>query len=266
MGRTRRRPHVTQSGARRGGSSGPWLRLLVPTLGILVVFLIVAAPAIPGLRPGSATPEPGDEATNTAGPTPTPAPGAPQGDLGPPSVALVAGHTGSNPYGPPDPGTVCADGLTEASITQAVADRVAELIRARGYPVTVLGEFDERLPGLRASAFVSIHVDSCEYVNDEATGFKVSGPENPRAVPELHQRLAECLSSRYLAATGLRFHGYSISPDMYDYHAFGEIDARTPAAIIELGFLYLDRRILTEEQARVAQGVADGILCSLQPQ
>jgi N-acetylmuramoyl-L-alanine amidase len=86
----------------------------------------------------------------------------------------------------------------------------------------------------------------------------------PRAIPEEHERLVACLHSRYAAATGLRFHEPSISRDMNNYHAFEEIDARTPAAIIEVGFMYLDRQMLTADRDRVAQGIADGIKCFLQ--
>ena len=45
------------------------------------------------------------------------------------------------------------------------------------------------------------------------------------------------------------------------YHAFRELDAKTPAAIIEVGFMNLDREMLTNNSSTVAQGVANGILC-----
>jgi N-acetylmuramoyl-L-alanine amidase len=48
---------------------------------------------------------------------------------------------------------------------------------------------------------------------------------------------------------------------MTQYHAFSEIDPNTITAIIETGFLNLDRKILTNETERVAQGVTQGILC-----
>ena len=40
--------------------------------------------------------------------------------------------------------------------------------------VDVLDEFDPRLNGYRALLLLSIHADSCDYINDEATGFKVA--------------------------------------------------------------------------------------------
>ena len=48
---------------------------------------------------------------------------------------------------------------------------------------------------------------------------------------------------------------------MTNYHAFDEINTDTTAAIIEAGFLNLDRKILTESTDEVAQGIVDGINC-----
>jgi N-acetylmuramoyl-L-alanine amidase len=107
---------------------------------------------------------------------------------------------------------------------------------------------------------VSIHADSCDYVNDEATGFKVAAAlSNPR--PEKATRLTSCLRDRYARATGLPFHLNSVTPDMTSYHAFDEIDIETTAVIIEIGFLNLDRQLLTQEQDVVVEGITNGILC-----
>ena len=48
---------------------------------------------------------------------------------------------------------------------------------------------------------------------------------------------------------------------MLEYHVFNEINNQTPAAIIETGFMNLDRTFLTEHTDLVAKGVSDGILC-----
>jgi N-acetylmuramoyl-L-alanine amidase len=48
---------------------------------------------------------------------------------------------------------------------------------------------------------------------------------------------------------------------MTNYHAFNEINSDTPAAIIEIGFMNLDREILTQHQDVIAKGIASGILC-----
>jgi N-acetylmuramoyl-L-alanine amidase len=66
---------------------------------------------------------------------------------------------------------------------------------------------------------------------------------------------------RYATRTGLTYHPSTITIDMTEYHAFDEINTNTTAAIIETGFLYLDRKILTENPDVIAQGIVDGINC-----
>ncbi len=63
--------------------------------------------------------------------------------------------------------------------------------------------------------------------------------------------------------TGLSYHYNTVTVDMTDYHAFSEINSDTTAAIIETGFLNLDRELLTKRPEMAAQGVASGILCFL---
>lgn len=171
-------------------------------------------------------------------------------------IGIVSGHRGN------DSGAVCADGLTEAQVNFDHAVRVASLLRAQGHTVDILDEFDPRLQGYVADALVSIHADSCAYINDLATGFKVTRTRESR-LPEAEDRLVACLTSRYQQATGLRFHANTVTYDMTQYHAFYEVAPTTPAAIIETGFLYLDRPVLTRKAERVAQGIVDGILCYL---
>ena len=174
-----------------------------------------------------------------------------------PLVGIVVGHWNDATK---DPGAVCQDGLTEFQVNQDVATRVMENLVEQGFEVDLLREFDDRLAGYQALALVSIHADSCEYINDEATGFKVAATlANP--YPERSSRLTACLRDRYAEATGLAFHANTVTEDMSSYHAFDEIDSETNAAIIEIGFLNLDRQMLTKKQNRIAQGISDGILC-----
>src|SRR5512140_2942777 len=175
-------------------------------------------------------------------------------------IGIVAGHSGN------DSGAVCVDSssgkvtLTEADVNLKIATLVQKKLVDRGFQVDLLNEFDTRLNGYRAVAVVSIHNDSCEYINPEATGFKVAAALNTRDAQRAG-RLLSCMVDRYQRATGLRFHPGSITPDMTGYHAFSEIDPNTIAAIIETGFLYLDQEILTQHTDQVADGVVDGIMC-----
>jgi N-acetylmuramoyl-L-alanine amidase len=174
-------------------------------------------------------------------------------------IGIVAGHWGN------DSGAVCYDGngnvsLTEADVNLEIAALVQQQLSQQGYEVDLLREFDSRLNGYRALAIVSIHNDSCEYVNDQATGFKVAAALNTSDVNRAN-RLTACLTDRYQRLTEMTFHAGSITGDMREYHAFREIDPNTVAAIIETGFLNLDREILTRRTEVVAAGVVEGILC-----
>jgi len=191
--------------------------------------------------------------------TPRSADGAPLVSQPQLRVGIVAGHAGN------DSGAVCEDGngnatLTEAEVNLEIAAIVQQQLIERGFQVDLLREFDSRLNGYRALAIVSIHNDSCEYINDQATGFKVAAALSSTD-PNRANRLTACLVDRYHRDTGLTFHAGSITGDMREYHAFREIDPSTVAAIIETGFLNLDREILTKQTDRVAAGIVDGILC-----
>ena len=174
-------------------------------------------------------------------------------------IGIVAGHSGN------DSGAVCMDGngnvtLTEADVNLKIAAMVQEQLMQDGYQVDLLREYDTRLNGYRALAVVSIHNDSCEYINDEATGFKVAAALNTNDLNRAN-RLTACLVDRYQNITNMSFHAGSITADMREYHSFREIDPSTVAAIIETGFLNLDREFLTKRTDLVAKGVVEGILC-----
>jgi N-acetylmuramoyl-L-alanine amidase len=173
-----------------------------------------------------------------------------------PHIGIVAGHSGN------DSGAVCSDalgGTREVDINLNVASLVREKLVDLGYEVDLLAEFDSRLTNYRAQALVSIHADSCEYINDSATGFKVAAAIT--SDPTQAQRLTSCLSNRYESITGLKFHSGSVTTNMTNYYAFSEINPATPAAIIEIGFMNLDHQILTEKPDLIADGITSGILC-----
>lgn len=167
-----------------------------------------------------------------------------------PRIGIVAGHWGS------DAGAVCSDGLREVDVNLRIARAVQTRLEAAGYQVDLLQEFDPRLKGYQASAFVSIHADSCV----DLSGFKVARL-SASDVPGEADRLVQCLQQEYLQATGLTHHFNTITYDMTDYHAFREIHPLTPGAIIEVGFLGGDRDLLTRHPALVAEGIAEGVLC-----
>ncbi len=267
---TKRRGDYTPGGyqdAEGGGVAPLVLRLIV-----VLCFVAAAGATFAGLR----EPDPSGAAASTVVPSPLAASTRP--DISPgteaappeataepsivPSVAvvhvgIVAGHWGN------DTGAVCPDGLREVDINLDVARRVVYILQALGYRADLLEERDSRLEGYQADALVSIHADSCTPFPDAtppASGFKVASVEDSM-VPEAEERLVTCIVRRYTARTGMYFHANSITYDMTRYHTFYEIDDLTPAAIIETGFMFQDRDILTQRTDLVAQGIADGINC-----
>jgi N-acetylmuramoyl-L-alanine amidase len=172
-------------------------------------------------------------------------------------VVLISGHAGN------DSGAVCtaADDtvlLTEAEVNAGVSRQAADLLRAAGTEVEVFDEYDPRLEKLRAEVLLSIHADSCI----DASGYKAAY-YTYSAIPQIEQRILDCLDLHYAAVTGLPLHPDTVTHNMTEYHAFRRIAPDTPAAILELGFLGGDQTLLTTQADRVARGVADSLLCFL---
>jgi len=171
-------------------------------------------------------------------------------------IGIVSGHWGNGD----DPGAVCPDGTNEKDVNLTIASLVREKLEARGYNIDLLQEFDPRLDGYQAALLLSIHADTCDVIDANATGFKVAASSYSRD-KNLTERLSACLVDRYGSATGLVYRSENITVNMTDYHAFRAIDTTTPAAIIETGFLNLDRSLLVDHPDVVADGLVAGVLC-----
>jgi N-acetylmuramoyl-L-alanine amidase len=175
-----------------------------------------------------------------------------------PVIGIVAGHSGNGE----DVGAVCPDelgGIKEVDINMDIATRVRDILANNGYEVDLLAEFDSRLNGYQGMALVSIHADSCVYI-EGAKGFKVAAAMST-TYPEQATRLTSCIRERYSSITGMDYHAGSVTKDMTDYHAFYEINKNTPAAIIEVGFMNADRDKLIGKPDILANGIVAGILC-----
>ncbi|MEM9776793.1 MAG: N-acetylmuramoyl-L-alanine amidase [Chloroflexota bacterium] len=169
---------------------------------------------------------------------------------GPLRLAIVVGHRGS------DPGAVCDDGLTEVEINENVAVQALAILEEAGYSVSLLSEFDPRLQGFSKDMVVSLHSDSCTPLDPSFTGFKTTVNQSLEA-----ERLKTCIEENYAQMTGLPIHSATITVDMTQYHAFNKISAESPALLLEMGFMYNDRELLTTYSDIAARGVANGILC-----
>ena len=172
---------------------------------------------------------------------------------GPLRFAIVVGHKGS------DSGTVCEDGLQEVEVNEVIAKKVQILLEQDGHPVTLFGEFDTRINGFSSTALISLHADSCKPLDPIFSGYKTTVNSGSEA-----DLLQTCIEQNYANITGLKLHETTITDDMTHYHAFRNVSADSPALLLEMGFLFNDRELLTTGRDTVARGIANGILCFLQ--
>ena len=74
------------------------------------------------------------------------------------------------------------------------------------------------------------------------------------------------MQQEYADATALPYHPNSITPHMANYHAFNKIRSGTPALIIEVGYLNLDRDLLTTGSSVLVDGLVNGLSCYIEHQ
>ncbi len=183
-------------------------------------------------------------------------------------VGIVSGHRGPGA----DPGAVCigADGQavppTENEINFSVAQRVVRNLRALGFTVDLLDEFDPRLGNYQATALVSIHANTCQvWTGEIVSGFLIASASARAGMGGSDEDLVNCIAQRYGETMGME-RRLGVTVDMTDYHSFREIHPLTPAAIIELGFMLADWDMLTQRPDDMAQAISDGVLCFLSPE
>lgn len=171
-------------------------------------------------------------------------------------IAIISGHAGN------DSGAVCTDAngqtlVTEGAIIATIVERLTSQLQWSGAQVLILNEFDDRLAGLQADLFLSLHADSCI----DASGYKYAVSSRSTVVPEKLTTLAACFDQFYAETTGLKPHPNTITHNMTDYHAFRRLDPQTPALILEVGFIGGDQTLLTQEPDRVARGIINSLRC-----
>ena len=200
-------------------------------------------------------------------PSPLPAGGrvsVPNDHPGPRWVTLQAGHW-HNENLPPEQQHLAdhtgayAAGVSEVEINIAVAVMSAHMLYDRGYSVEVL---DAAVPpGYTTDLFLALHADGNAVTS--MRGFKAVAPWG--SVPASDQFVG-ILYEEYGKASGLPSDAMT-SPAMANYYAFNPVkyqyavDPRVPSALLEMGFVTnpADRRIMTTEQERLAQGIANAV-------
>lgn len=160
-------------------------------------------------------------------------------------IGLFIGHH----YNDDALGAVCDDGLTERSINASVAAGLKAELESQGYTVDTFTDYNGALNGYRADLLLVLHVYGC--MDDLPSGYRISNVNDSQA-------LNTCLTE-YEDATGLE-RQYDASY-MGLYPRFSETAQSTPVLVIETGMLEADRYLLTQEQYKVVDGLANTVNC-----
>jgi hypothetical protein len=143
--------------------------------------------------------------------------------------------------------------LTEAEVVENIAARVIAGLQTHGIAADLLDEFDARLQGYVATGLVSIHADSCDYIN------VATASDHRLRLYGLIGAIDLCRGA-YRQATQMSYHAATITP--HDrLPRLPRIAAGVPGILLEVGFLNLDRASLTTQPDVVAGAITDGILC-----
>lgn len=227
-------------------------------------------PIPPTATPAAASPAPPTreaQATATTPPVVATLPPTPTIASGPPRIALQAGHWRSHEL-PEELARLrgasggSGGGRQEWELNLAIAERVAERLRAQGYLVDILPATVP--PGYQGDLFLAIHADA--NVSPAPRGFKIARGRWSR-LPQTDDALVETLRQEYGRTTGLPWDD-SITRNMTGYYAFNNrrrdhaIHQTTPGAILEMGFLTngADRYVLFEQVDLVILGIERGIV------
>lgn len=157
-------------------------------------------------------------------------------------------------------------GAQEKDLNLAIAARTAELLEEAGVTVIMtrtddsyvdLYERTDLANGLGADLFVSVHCNA-NLEHDDVTGiYTCSYSEGTRG-----WRLAQLLHQTMRAATGADDFGMEERPNLAVLRT-----SWMPAALVECGFMSTESELALlvqpEYQAKLAQGIADGILAYL---
>ncbi|MBI4761745.1 MAG: N-acetylmuramoyl-L-alanine amidase [Chloroflexi bacterium] len=197
-------------------------------------------------------------------------------------VGIQAGHWQT------EVGATCPDGTREVDVTVAVANKAAHILRGRGYKVDVFPAPARYTHNYSAAAFVALHADQCDALS---YGYKVSRWHGTRGSGtngsgDATDQWVNALWSAYGAATGLAkdTEPGHFTPCMVEYYALNPteggrictghpkadqenwtqvhgVSAKTPGAIIEMGWLSGDYAFITSDagQDKMALGIANAV-------
>ena len=196
-------------------------------------------------------------------------------------VVLDPGHGGK------DKGATSPRKIYEKLLTKNIANRVRNLLQARGYTVYLTRESDTYLTltqrtkiaaQKKADVFVSLHADSASSSAEGAGTFVLSlpgeysshsyGQGSPsqktyaaNGYDKANMALGTCIQQQLIDATGQKDRGVKRAR----FQVLRE--APCPAALVEMAFITNpkeERFVLTKEgQDKIAKGIANGIVAYL---
>jgi hypothetical protein len=127
--------------------------------------------------------------------------------------------------------------------------------------------------GYEAGTFVALHCDHCETSKVLSAGYKAARYGGTKELlgkdgsGDDSDALVARLLARYGTATGL---GFDEQPGHYtvgmlNYYGLGNLERSTPGAIIEMGWLFRDYEVISDDkpgggQDRMARGIANAVL------
>lgn len=179
-------------------------------------------------------------------------------------IYVNAGH-GKAVDGGRDPGAVGPTGLKEADVTQDIADRVENLLRAKGYrtdgkKTESLVEAYKAANASKADVMVSIHCDSVASAQANGTSTFYHGAGSLRLATSLNQHIIGYITGeggKWLGPTPLRNRGVKQA-------RFAVIRNTTmPSCLVEVAFISNPReeQLLRNKffKQEIAQAIADGV-------
>lgn len=183
-------------------------------------------------------------------------------------IVIDAGHGGVDSGAV---GTLNGDTILEKDLTLSIANKVVEVLKAKGYTVDMTRTGDT-LPSLverptqanqeNAAVFVSIHINSVDNA-PEANGTEIYYSElnNGSSYGATSAELAKNILDRVLYYTGANNRGVKTAN-----HAVTK-RCRMPATLVEVGFITnkaeVSKMVTDDYQYNVATGIAEGIIKTL---
>ena len=141
-------------------------------------------------------------------------------------IALQSGHDGKAGAGAPN----------ESATNKRITDRLASVLRERGFDVTQTNYYafnDPNVTKVDFDLFLAIHCDM-DYPNDNGSGFSDFPEPSTDGATQESQRISRIINETYFPETGITYKNRSNANTRY-YYMWKVLTAKTPCVLIEMG-------------------------------